>query len=175
MKSRSQESEDRSQEKRKSVKAVLRLIILTPDSCFPSLRLCQRKMRLLQIALILKILLTVCWFVPLLCFSQARLKKLGMPAPEPLVFVRLLGAAFLALLVGYLLGLVDLRQGEKPLNTVLVGITSNGLACVVLLYYGLRGEWKEWGKIARACMWASVVFTALVTVLLVVSLLIINW
>lgn len=131
-------------------------------------------MRLLKIALVLKILLTIGWSASLLGLSKTQLKKLGMPAPEPMVFARLLGAAFLALLVGYLLGLWNLIHGEKPLNTVLVGITSNGLACLLLLYFGFRGEWNKWGKIARYCMWASAVFTGLITGLLVASLIIIR-
>ena len=38
-----------------------------------------------------------------------------VPAPEPLLFVRLLGAAYLALLGGYYMGLKGITAGENPL------------------------------------------------------------
>ena len=128
-------------------------------------------MYLLKATLILKILLTVGWSASLLFLSGAQFESLGVPEPKPLLFTRLLGAAFLALLVGYALGLRDLKRGGAPVNTVLVGVVSNGLACVLLVYFGLRGAWGEWGDVARYCMWASTILTGLITVLLGVSLL----
>ncbi len=128
-------------------------------------------MYLLKATLVLKILLTVCWSGSLLLLSGAQLENLGVPEPKPLLFTRLLGAAFLALLVGYALGLRDLQRGEAPVNTVLVGIVSNGVACALLVYFGLRGAWGEWGGVARYCMWASTILTGLITALLGVSLL----
>ena len=126
-------------------------------------------MRLLKATLILKILLTIAWSASLLFLSETQFERLGMP--EPILFTRLLGAAFLALLVGYLLGLRELRLGKTPFNTMLVGIISNGLACVILLCYGLQGEWSEWGEVARYSLWASTIFTGLITGLLIISFL----
>jgi hypothetical protein len=128
-------------------------------------------MHLLKATLLLKIVLTVCWSASLLFFSGTRFEKLGMPEPKPILFTRLLGAAFLALLVGYALGLRDLYRGKLPVNTMLVGIVSNGLACVLLLYFGFQGAWSEWGEVARYSMWCSAIFTGLITVLLGFSLL----
>jgi len=125
---------------------------------------------LLKATLTLKILLTVCWSASLLFLSRARFQNLGVPEPKPLLFTRLLGAAFLALLVGYALGLRDLYRGEAPVNIVIVGIVSNGLASALLVYFGLRGAWSDWGDAARYCMWASTIFTGLITGLLGVSL-----
>lgn len=128
-------------------------------------------MRLLKITLILKMLLTIGWSASLLFLSEPQFAYLGMPEPKPILFTRLLGAAFLALLVGYALGLRDLYRGKMPVNTMLVGIVSNGLACVLLIYFGLQGAWNGWGAVARYCMWGSAIFTGLITALLVTSIL----
>ena len=128
-------------------------------------------MLLTQLALISKILLTLFWFFPLLFLSKNRLEKLGVPEINLLVFVRLLGAAFFALLVGYVLGLYDLTQGRFPKNTVVVGIVSNGLACLILIYFIAAGRLNEWQGIARIAMKASMVLTGLITVSLIAGLI----
>ena len=128
-------------------------------------------MNLLKATLFLKILLTIGWSAPLLFFSQTHFEELGVPEPQPILFTRLLGAAFLALLLGYALGLRELYRGEMPVNTMLVGIVSNGLACVILVYFGFQGTWSEWGSLARYCMWGSAIFTGLITGLLGISFL----
>ena len=128
-------------------------------------------MLLTQLALISKILLTLFWFFPLLFLSKNRLEELGVPEINPLVFVRLLGAAFFALLVGYVLGLYDLTQGRFPKNTVVVGIASNGLASLILIYFIAAGRLNEWQGIARTAMKASMVLTGLITVSLIAGLI----
>lgn len=130
-------------------------------------------MRLLRAALILKIVLTICWCVSLY-LPVDELVKLGMPKPNPEVFIRLLGAAFFALLLGYILGLRELQKGHLPLNTVLVGIISNGLACLTLIHFGFKGSWSEWGEISRYYMGASLLLTGLITALLVIGLIVIR-
>lgn len=124
----------------------------------------------LEAVLWIKIAVTaVLWAGPLL-FAPARLfRALGFPAPEPMVFVRLLGAAFTALLVGYVLGLRALKAGGDPSDAVLVGIVSNGLACGVLVAYGLAGAYARWGRAARAYVWISALATGLVTVGLILT------
>lgn len=131
-------------------------------------------MYLLKATLILKILLTIGWSASLLFLSGTQFEKLGVPEPKPVLFTRLLGAAFLALLLGYALGLRELYRGEMPVNTMLVGIVSNGLACVILVYFGFQGMWSEWGSLARYCMWCSAMFTGLITGLLGISFLMIR-
>ncbi len=128
-------------------------------------------MGLLRATLVLKILLTICWSGALLLLSGTQFEKLGMPAPAPILFTRLLGAAFLALLLGYVLGLRELSLGKLPFNTMLVGILSNGLAFALLVYFGLAGAWSEWGAVARYCLWGSALLTGLITVLLSISAL----
>jgi hypothetical protein len=128
-------------------------------------------MYILRATLILKIFLTICWSAALLFLSGTQFEYLGMPQPAPILFTRLLGAAFLALLVGYALGLRDLQRGKMPINTMLVGIVSNGLACVLLVYFGLKGTWSEWGALAQYSMWGSAIFTGTITALLSFSVL----
>jgi len=129
---------------------------------------------LLKATLILKILLTIGWSASLLFLSRTQFEKLGVPEPKPVLFTRLLGAAFLALLVGYALGLRDLCRGEMPVNTMLVGIVSNGLACVILVYFGFQGTWGKWGALRGYCMWGSTILTGLITALLGISFLMIR-
>jgi hypothetical protein len=92
-----------------------------------------------------------------------------MPEPKPMVFLRLLGAAFLALVGGYSTGLHKLSRGEDVRDIVWVGITSNGSAALILLLSGITGGWKEWGILARSYMWLSTLVTASITLALVVA------
>jgi hypothetical protein len=86
-----------------------------------------------------------------------------------MLFLRLLGAAFLALVVGYTSALGRLGRGDDVRDLVWVGITSNGLASLILLLSGISGAWKVWGILARIYMWASALATALITLGLVVA------
>jgi hypothetical protein len=104
------------------------------------------------------------WCLPLLTFPAPWFQALGMPEPRPLVFARLLGAAFLALLVGYLFGLHALKHGRPVRQTVWVGIVSNGSASLILFAFGLTGAWGDWGGVARAVMWLSAALTGGITV-----------
>jgi hypothetical protein len=95
--------------------------------------------------------------------------RVGMPEPKPMLFLRLLGATFLALVMGYISALRRLGRGDDVRDIVWVGITSNGLASLILLLSGIAGAWKEWGILARIYMWASALATALITLGLVVA------
>jgi hypothetical protein len=86
-----------------------------------------------------------------------------------MVFVRLLGAAYAALVVGYVSGLRALRRGDDVRNTVWVGITSNGSASLILFLSGVSGAWKGWGTLARMYMWSSAILTASITLGLVAA------
>jgi len=114
--------------------------------------------------LTLKIVLTAAvWCVPMLLFPPDVLRALGFPVPEPLLFVRLLGMAYVALLVGYGLGLRDARAGRYPATVVWMGLVSNGGACLLLLVAACVGTWAPWGAFARAVMWGSLFGTAAIT------------
>jgi hypothetical protein len=125
---------------------------------------------LLAIVLKVKILFTlILWSLPLLAFPASWFVRLGMPEPRPILFLRLLGAAYLALVVGYISGLRRFGRGDDVRNIVWVGITSNGLASLILLLSGIAGAWKEWGILARSYMWFSALVTTLITLGLVVA------
>src|SRR5215218_5707656 len=125
---------------------------------------------LLATVLKVKVLVTlIFWSLPLLAFPASWFVRVGMPEPKPMLFLRLLGATFLALVVGYISALRRLGRGDDVRDIVWVGITSNGLASVILLLSGIAGTWKEWGILARIYMWASALATALITLGLVVA------
>lgn len=114
--------------------------------------------------LALKIALTVAvWCIPLLFFPAALLQSLGFPVPEPQIFLRLLGMAYVALVVGYCFGLKACSQGDYPAGVVWVGIVSNGGACLLLAVAAMLGVWTAWGTIAQAIMWGSLFGTGAIT------------
>jgi hypothetical protein len=117
-----------------------------------------------------KVLFTlIFWSLPLLAFPTSWFVCMGMPEPRPILFLRLLGAAYLALVVGYISGLCRLGRGDEVQDIVWVGITSNGSAFLILLLFGTTGAWKEWGILARSYMWISTLLTASITLGLVVT------
>ena len=111
-----------------------------------------------------KIALTVAvWCVPMLLFPAAWLQSLGFPVPEPQLFLRLLGMAYTALVVGYAFGLRATIQGTYPTGVVWVGIVSNGGAFLLLAGAAVLGAWAAWGTIAQAIMWGSLLGTGAIT------------
>ncbi len=115
--------------------------------------------------LIVKILFTIlAWALPMLLAPSALFALLGMPVPDPLLFLRMLGIAFLALLVVYIDGFRKARRGEFPFVTVLAGIVSNGGISALLLYSGVTGLWSQWGCAAQVFMWGSAVVAAIITI-----------
>jgi hypothetical protein len=116
-----------------------------------------------------KIALTVLpWCIPLLLFPAEFLAELGFPVPVPEIFFRLLGMAYLALVLGYWFGLQQLRAGTYPSTAVWVGILSNGGACTLLGTHGFQAAWSGWGTFAQIFMWASLAGTGAITAGLVV-------
>lgn len=116
----------------------------------------EKILRGLKALLIRKIGITgLFWCLPLLAFPTSWFVALGIPSPEPIIFVRLLGAAYLALLVGYYMGIQGLKKGENPAQVIYMGITSNGLACLLLMYFGTTGAWSSWDTGAQIFMWLS--------------------
>jgi hypothetical protein len=114
----------------------------------------------LERTLEIKILLTVVlWCLPLLFFPQQWFAYFGFPRPRPQIWIRLLGAAYLALVVCYQYGLTAFRRGGDPTPTVMVAIVSNGGAAAILTLFGLAGLWNDWGPLAQAYMWMSAAIT----------------
>jgi hypothetical protein len=100
------------------------------------------------------------WSLPLLMLPATRLQALGVAQPEDVMFLRLLGWAWLALCIGYGFGLRDARAGRAAAGPVWVGIASNGGAAAWLLGYGLAGAWSGWPAWLQAAAWASTVAAA---------------
>lgn len=114
--------------------------------------------------LIRKIAITFAfWCVPLLFFPSTWFLALEIPVPDSIIFLRLLGGAYLALLVGYFMGLKGIDAGENPRPVIAMGIASNGLASLLLTSYGIAGGWLSWGGGAQAFMWFSAVGAGMIT------------
>lgn len=116
----------------------------------------ERYMRGLRNLLIRKIAITaIFWCIPLLVFPASWFAALGVPAPVPLIFARLLGAAYLALLVGYYMGLKGLDNGESAAAVIHMGIASNAMAALLLAYFAATGSLSSWGMGAQIFVWVS--------------------
>lgn len=127
-------------------------------------------MRALSGVLLLKILLTlVCWAAPLLLLSGDTLVALGFPLPQPMLFVRLLGVAYLALVFGYLHGAARAWRGDYPGGIVWMGLVSNGGACGLLAGAWWRGTWAGWGEQAQWLLQVSVAATGVLTLALLLT------
>lgn len=113
---------------------------------------------------IFKIALTLlAWVAPLLFFPVEFLVWLGFPEPQPIVFIRLLGVAYLALVSGYHSGLKLLQHGVHPGATVWMGIYSNAGAGIILAWYAVTGLWQDWGLLAQIFMWFSLAGVSCIT------------
>lgn len=124
-------------------------------------------MKPLRYIFIVKIVVTlVVWCIPLIMFPKSLFIKFGIPVSETLLFFRLLGVAYLALVIGYILGLIEIYRDRKPFQATWLGISSNGLACAVLFYYGLTREWATWQIPSQILLWASAFLTCCLTILL---------
>lgn len=121
-------------------------------------------MKGLKVLFIRKIIITMIFLcIPLLFFPASLFVSLGIPAPRPMLFARLLGVAYFALLIGYYNGIKALDNGRSPLFAVDMGIASNGLGGLVLLYFGLTGSWSGWDEGARVYMWLITLGALLIT------------
>lgn len=119
--------------------------------------------------LVFKIAATILvWCVPLIMFPREWLELVGIPSQPSLMFVRMLGWAYLALCVGYYFGLRAALHGQRAPGPIWMGIVSNAGACAYLLFYGLAGTWTNWGWMVQLIAWGSFAATALITTGLVV-------
>ncbi|PTU30203.1 hypothetical protein [Stenotrophobium rhamnosiphilum] len=95
--------------------------------------------------------------VPLLLLPASALQWIGFDVPQPILFLRMLGMAYAALIVGYAFGLRDAKRGIYPAQAVWVGIFSNGGAALILSFAALNGTWAHWGAMAQMLMWGSLI------------------
>ena len=112
-----------------------------------------------------KIALTaVFWVAMPLLATSGFLHKLGFPNPDSIgLFLKLLGVAYLSLLVSYVDGFRDARRGMYPRQTVTIGMVSNGGAFVVLSAGAVLDVWGSWGPWAQGYLWLSLLATGLFT------------
>jgi len=116
-----------------------------------------------------KILVTLAlWAAPALLLSPPSFPVFGLPEPPPgqLIFIRLLGAAYVALVVGYALAW---RAPARHPGTILVGVVSNGLATIVIVREGIAGAFADWTTLGAIYIWGSALVTAGLTAALIVS------
>jgi hypothetical protein len=121
--------------------------------------------RLRQV-LAVKIVTTLAvWALPALLLPVQWFPTFGLPEPplEQLVFLRLLGAAYLALIVGYALAW---RSPARHPGAILVGIVSNGLAALVIVSVGASGAFATWPLLGSIYIWGSALLTAVLAVAL---------
>ncbi|MEM0955847.1 MAG: hypothetical protein AAGI24_17030 [Pseudomonadota bacterium] len=115
--------------------------------------------------LVFKIVATIVfWCVPLVLLPAGVLESLGFPKQQSYMFVRMLGWAYLALCIGYFVGLQASLNGKRLMGPIWVGLVSNGGACVYLTYYGVTGAWLQWGVLIQFVGWSSIVATAAITI-----------
>ncbi|MCB9478978.1 MAG: hypothetical protein H6684_03700 [Deltaproteobacteria bacterium] len=121
----------------------------------------------LQNVLRFKLAVTVAiWAGPMLFLPKSVFALLGFPIPEPFLFVRLLGAAYLALCVGYGSGVVELSRGRSAAGAVWMGVVSNGSAAMLVALAAMRGTFADWPGLAKAYMAVSGVLAAALAVAL---------
>lgn len=97
------------------------------------------------------------WALPMLLAPSNWLVGLGFPLGDSVVFVRLLGVAYLSLAIGYCTALRQARS-QFPTAIVLVGVVSNVGASIALL--ANRQEWSGWTSVAPVFMQLSAGATA---------------
>jgi hypothetical protein len=122
----------------------------------------------------LKILITIIfWATPLLLpdplLDWLTVNILGVAPFEPKVFIHLLGATFAALVVNYQAGVERLKVHKDVNHIVLTGIVSNGLACLLLVLYGLLNSYSTWSLWGQVYMWTSAFLTGFITLGLVLT------
>ena len=90
---------------------------------------------LLRGVLVFKIIVTLTlWAGPLLLFPVSAFESLMGQAPEPISYARLLGVAYLALVVNYVGGYMLAKRHVAPWITITTGLVSNGGGLAILLY-----------------------------------------
>lgn len=110
-------------------------------------------MKGLKRLLIRKIVITAVFLcAPLLLFPQSFFIDFGI-TNESMLFLRLLGFAYLALLVGYYGGMRTIDDGENPVSVIYMGLVSNGFAGFTFLIFGLMERWAHLSLWLQIYLW----------------------
>lgn len=125
----------------------------------------SQTLRFLRGVLVFKITATVLlWAGPLLFFPVSLFETLMGQAPEPISYARLLGVAYLALIVNYAGGFILAGRGSVPWVTIWTGLVSNAGGLLTLIYLNLSGAQQ-----ASALTWTSMTALTLIVAGLVIS------
>ena len=122
-----------------------------------------------------KIIVTIiAWAGPFLFAPSFILEALLPQVPKPILWLRMLGLAWFALVVGYSSGLHQLKsKGEFPFGIVYMGILSNGGAGTILLLGLLTGnEAVSASKVGTPLIVLSVILLLSITAGLVLTLIV---
>lgn len=123
----------------------------------------------LRKVLLIKASLTlVFWVLPLLFLPAAYFPDLGIPTwtPAANVFLRLLGAAYLAISLVELWGFVDASHRR---SATLLGIVSSGVTSLVLCRDIFYGELWNWGVFGWFLMLMWLLFFTVFAIALLVT------
>lgn len=127
----------------------------------------QLKNKFLIGLLYTKIALTIfLWALPLLLFPDPVFQLLGLPIIAPVYYRKLLGMAYLALVIGYVDGLVAVRKGMFPKGVIVMGIISNSGASAILAIYGFTGAFSNLTNLGALLMYFSTIATGVIAILL---------
>lgn len=122
----------------------------------------------LRRVLAFKIVLSlVLWVLPLLFLPQGLFPELGIPTwtPAATIFVRLLGAAYLAIVVAEVASFIEPQTHRAG---VVSGLVSSVGATVVLWHYIFYGELYNWEVVGKVLMTSWLVLHMVFTVALAV-------
>ncbi|MDD9944692.1 MAG: hypothetical protein OXU20_26840 [Myxococcales bacterium] len=124
----------------------------------------SRPLGLLKTVLIFKITVTIfAWALPFLLLPPSWLHVMVGPVPEPIMTLRLLGWAYVALVAGYTSGLVEVMRGRLPWGILVMGLVSNGGATLLLAVHLLVGEGAELRGVPALTNWLSCFSVAFIT------------
>ena len=134
-------------------------------------------LQFLRIILVAKIAITLSvWALPPLVIPETVLALLFGETPAPtavyqalLLNSRLMGIAFLALVVVYLFGYRATLRGEFPVGVVSVGLVSNGGATIVLFAWAMSESPTTWPGLAVVVYFTSLAAVGAVTASLAIS------
>jgi hypothetical protein len=89
---------------------------------------------------------------------------LGSQDLPNLMFVRMLGWAYLSLCVGCGFGRRAALSGQILEGPIWMGVVSNGGACSFLIYDGATGSWEGLHLGVKFILWSSAIATAAITI-----------
>lgn len=114
---------------------------------------------MLKTVLQIKIAITLfAWAIPFCLLPHNWFSFFG-PVPHPILFVRLLGVAYFALVVAYGWGVLKLTRNESITGILLMGFVSNAGASLVIIIYHITTGWSGWTIWGQAYIWFSLVAT----------------